>query len=603
MRVRPGNPAFATPEESHSAVQLLRLEWQPSAVSGGSTVRETHISWVFLVGDRAYKLKKPVKVAFLDFSTPDKRRWACEREDELNRRFSPDVYLGVATVLDPSGAPCDSIVVMRRMPDERRLATLVKAGADVHEHLRQIARVMAAYHAGAPTSPEISKLASLDAVRANWEDNFALMKDFYGPVLDVASATRIESLVRNYLGGRQRLFQERIERGMARGGHGDLKADDIFCLDDRPRILDCIEFNDQLRYADVLADVAFLAMDLERLGAPALAAQFMDAYREFSGESHPESLAHHYIAYRAHVRAKVECMRHAQGDASAAARASSLLGISLGHLEKARVRMVLVGGLPASGKSTLAIGLAERLGWAVFRSDEVRRDLAGVGRDVPMPAALDRGLYEPGRVEATYQEMFRRARLTLEEGVSVVLDATWRDERMRAAARRVASSTSSDLIELRCASPMNVLEARLASRQPNDALGSDATVDVLAGMRFEEWVGAVRSTPTSTLTSPLQSRRRSPRRTNERGNRLPRLDPRPTGRKALARDRRSPDGRSMSNRKAQSVRGLADTGRKRPRAKAAAREHEQPPGVQGKNFGYWQADGASRAAAKRSKRP
>jgi aminoglycoside phosphotransferase family enzyme/predicted kinase len=461
-----------------------------SVVSGGTAVRETHISWVFLIGDRAYKLKKPVKMAFLDFSTPDKRRWACEREDELNRRFSPDVYLGVATLLDPSAALCDSIVVMRRMPDERRLATLVKAGADVHEHLRRIARLMAAYHAGAPTSPEISRLASLDAVRANWEDNFALMKDFYGPVLDVASATRIESLVRTYLEGRARLFMERIASGMARDGHGDLKADDIFCLDDRPRILDCIEFNDQLRYADVLADVAFLAMDLERLGAPALAAQFLYAYREFSAESHPDSLAHHYVAYRAHVRAKVECLRHGQGEISAAARARTLLGISLGHLERARVRMVLAGGFPASGKSTLANGLAERLGWALFRSDEVRRDVAGVAHDSPMPAAFDSGLYQPNHVEAAYTEMLRRARMTLERGVSVVLDATWRNERMREAARRVAESTCSELVELRCVAPMNVLEARLASRGPNAALGSDATGEVLAGMRFEEWASA-----------------------------------------------------------------------------------------------------------------
>ncbi|MFI5091566.1 MAG: hypothetical protein ACHP7P_16105, partial [Terriglobales bacterium] len=212
-------------------------------MSSAAAVRETHISWVFLIGDRAYKLKKPVRTAFLDFSTPQARRRMCEREDELNRRFSPDVYLGVATVLDPKGVPCDSIVVMRRMPDERRLATLVQAGADVHDHLRRIARLIAAYHARAATSPEISRPASLDSVRGNWEANFEQMKQFYRPVLDAQSAKRIEHLVRTYLQGRASLFQERIAHGMARDGHGDLKADDIFCLDDRPRILDCIEFD------------------------------------------------------------------------------------------------------------------------------------------------------------------------------------------------------------------------------------------------------------------------------------------------------------------------------------------------------------------------
>jgi aminoglycoside phosphotransferase family enzyme/predicted kinase len=471
-------------------------------VNGGAAVRETHISWVFLIGDRAYKLKKPVRTAFLDFSTPQARRWACEREDELNRRFSPDVYLGVATVLDPTGAPCDSIVVMRRMPDERRLATLVQAGADVHDHLHRIARLIAAYHARAATSPEISRPASLDSVRGNWEANFEQMKDFYGPVLDAQSAKRIEYLVRTYLQGRTTLFQERIANGMARDGHGDLKADDIFCLDDRPRILDCIEFDDQLRYGDVLADVAFLAMDLERLGAPALGVEFMDAYAEFSAESHPDSLAHHYVAYRAHVRAKVACLRHQQGDMSAAPEAGSLLAISLAHLERARIRMVLVGGLPASGKSTVAAGVADGLGWALFRSDEVRKDLAAIAHDAAAPAALDSGLYRPDRVEKAYQEVLRRARMALERGVSVVLDATWRDERMRNAAHRVAESTCTELVELRCVAPMEVLESRLAARRPGNRQGSDATVDVLAGMRFEPWPSA---NEVATNVTPAQS--------------------------------------------------------------------------------------------------
>jgi uncharacterized protein len=459
-------------------------------VSGPAAVRETHISWVFLAGDRAYKVKKPVRMDFLDFSTPALRRWACEREVELNRRFSPDVYLGVATILDVDGRPCDSMVVMRRMPEERRLATLVRAGADVREDVRRVARLVAAYHAGAPTAPEIVEAAALAAVRKNWEDNFALVSGFYGSVLERAAGERVERLVRTYLAGRAPLFEERVAHGMARDGHGDLKADDIFCLEDGPRILDCIEFNDQLRYSDVLADVGFLAMDLERLGAEALGAQFLSDYQEFSAESHPASLAHHYVAYRAHVRVKVECLRHQQGDPSAAARAGSLLAISLSHLETARVRMVLVGGLPASGKSTVAAGLAEELGWALFRSDEVRKDLAGLAHDAAAPAAVDQDLYAPHRVEAAYDEMLRRAEMALERGVSVVLDATWRSAEMRARARRVALATTAELVELRCAAPLEVLEARLASRRPEHAMGSDATVQVLAAMGFDAWPGA-----------------------------------------------------------------------------------------------------------------
>jgi aminoglycoside phosphotransferase family enzyme/predicted kinase len=459
-------------------------------MSAPSAIAETHVSNVLLIGDRAYKLKKPVRTGFLDFTTPEARRRACEREVELNRRFSPDVYLGVATVLDTTGQPCDSVVVMRRMPAERRLATLVRAGADVHDDIRRIARLVATFHARALTSQEVSAAASMDSVSANWEANFEQMKGFYGSVLDLSAAERVELLVRRFLRGRGHLFQARIAAGMARDGHGDLKTEDIFCLDDGPRILDCIEFDDRLRYGDVLADTAFLAMDLERIGARASAKEFMELYAEFSSESHPDSLVHHYIAYRAHVRAKVACIRHEQGLRAAAADAGQLLAISLDHLERARVRMVLVGGLPGSGKSTVATGLADTLGWALFRSDEVRKDLAGLAHDAPAPAALGAGLYRPELVAATYHEMLRRAQLALENGVSVVLDATWREEHMREAAQHVAEETFADLAEVRCVAPPALLVRRLAARKPGTAHGSDVTAGVLEGMGFDAWPGA-----------------------------------------------------------------------------------------------------------------
>jgi len=171
---------------------------------------------------------------------------------------------------------------------------------------------------------------------------------------------------------------------MVRDGHGDLLAEDIFLLDDGLRVLDCIEFNDRLRHGDVLADVAFLAMDLERLGEPALAARFLDWYREFSGRPHPSTLVEHYIAYRAHVRAKIACLRHAQGDPDAANEAAMLLTLAVRHLERGGVRMVLLGGLPGTGKTTLGPALADATGWSLLRSDEVRRDL---GRNLG-PAGL-----------------------------------------------------------------------------------------------------------------------------------------------------------------------------------------------------------------------
>ena len=183
-----------------------------------------------------------------------------------------------------------------------------------------------------------------------------------------------------------------------RDGHGDLLADDIFCLDDGPRILDCIEFDDRLRHGDVLADVAFLAMDLERVGAADLGGRFLSWYREFAAETYPESLAQHYVAYRAHVRAKVACLRASQGDTAAGDRARQLLRMTEDHLKPGPGRAHHRRRATWYGKSTLAAALADRLGWTVLRSDEVRKDLAGIGHTTPAASATARVSTTSGRL-------------------------------------------------------------------------------------------------------------------------------------------------------------------------------------------------------------
>ncbi|TYB41045.1 gluconate kinase, partial [Actinomadura chibensis] len=240
----------------------------------GAAVTETHIGVVVFVGDRAYKLKKPVNLGFLDFSTRELRERACHREVELNRRFAPDVYLGVADVHAPDGQVCDHLVVMRRMPADRRLATLVRNGAPVTNALRDTARTLASWHARAPRTPTINAQGTRDALQARWNDNIHQTRPFHGDTITPQTATEIEQLATEFLAGRQPLFDARITDGRVIDGHGDLLATDIFCLDDGPRILDCLEFDDHLRSLDGLDDACFLAMDLERLNAPDLAEHF-----------------------------------------------------------------------------------------------------------------------------------------------------------------------------------------------------------------------------------------------------------------------------------------------------------------------------------------
>ena len=331
---------------------------------------------MFFAGDRAYKLKKPVRTGFLDFGTLLAREAACQREVELNRRFAPGVYLGVAEVRDPGGRACDHLVVMRLLPAARRLSHLVRAGEPAGAAARQVARSLAAHHASAMRSPAISEQGSRDALRQRWQDNIDQVRLLDGSPVTAPEVDDVDQLAARFLAGRTALFDARIRDGRIVDGHGDLLAEDIFCLDDGPRILDCLEFDDRLRWLDGLDDAAFLAMDLEHLGARDLAEQFIAWYADYSGDPAPGALLHHYLAYRAFVRAKVESLRASQGDPAAAASARQLTSMTLRHLRAGTVTLVLIGGLPGTGKSTLAETLNDRLGCSVLSSDLIRKELA-----------------------------------------------------------------------------------------------------------------------------------------------------------------------------------------------------------------------------------
>ncbi len=453
---------------------------------------ETHTALALFVGERVYKLKKPVSLGFLDFTSRSAREAACHREVTLNRRLAPDVYLGVADVLDESGMPCDHLVVMRRLPDELRLATLVQTPRDMRPDIRGIARAIAAFHAGAARSAQIDESATPAAVLALWEETIEQTRRFAGPLLDAGTFDHVARAARRFLRGRAALFDSRIAGGDICDGHGDLLADDVFCCADGPRILDCLEFDARFRHGDVLADLAFLCMDLERLHRPDLAEQLLADYEEFSGRRQPHPLLHHYVAYRALVRCKVACLRHAQGDGEAAHQARALLKLAFRHAERARVRLLLVGGPPGSGKSTLAAGLAAALGATLLRSDEVRLDVGGAQPGGDSANRWMQGRHDAATTASTYAEMLHRARSLLEAGESVVLDATWADRHHRHAARRLAWRTASDVCELRCEVPAEVAAQRVAERLRRGDDVSDATPGIAARLaaEFDPWPSA-----------------------------------------------------------------------------------------------------------------
>ena len=472
------------------------IDLDPASSVGPPLAVETHISVVMLFGSRAWKLCKPVDVGFLDLRRVQDRRAVLHRELEVNRRFAPDIYLGILDLVDEAGAVVDHALVMRRLPAAARLATIIRPGgaesAVQLDAVRQVARRVAAIHAAAPRPAAALEAASPLRLAQNWADNLAVLA---GHDPGDERIGRIEALAAQFLHGREALFKARAVAGKAIDGHGDLLADDIFCLPDGPRILDCLAFRDDYRYGDVLLDAAFLAMDLERLGGAELAERFLDWYQEFSGEQHPVALAHYFVAYRASVRAKVSCLRVQQGESDAKADLCGYVEQCLSHLERARIRMVMVGGPPGTGKSTVAKSLARSTGWVLLRSDELRPDPTG-----PTPSAgtstdagMDAGRYGQAGRDGVYRELCRQAEVAAGLGHSVILDATWADAGQREQLRQGAERAGADLVELCLRVPLAVAQARVSERRALGQDPSEVTAELVPALteRFEPWPEAV----------------------------------------------------------------------------------------------------------------
>ncbi|OFB36699.1 hypothetical protein BA059_23195 [Mycolicibacterium sp. (ex Dasyatis americana)] len=452
---------------------------ESETTSAAAEIHETHTGIVALVGDRAYKVKKPVVTDFLDFSSVERREQVCDREVRLNQRLAPDSYLGVAHLSDPQGGPPEPVIVMRRYPDARRLSSIVVNGEPVLEQLSAIAQAVSRFHADAQRSEDIDTAARVPAVAGRWHDNLRELHRHAGTVVSTESLSEIGRLVDQFLEGRTALFADRIANRRIVDGHGDLLSGDIFCMPEGPAILDCLEFDDHLRHLDCIDDAACLAMDLEFLGRKDLADYFIAEYRRLSGDTAPAALVDFYVAYRAGVRAKTDCIRVEQGNQSAEADARRHLDIALEHLRRGAVRLVVIGGGPGTGKTTLAHALAEQLSARVISTDDVRRELQEQGLVTGDAGTLNEGLYSSENVAAVYDAVLCNAATALAGGRSVILDGTWRDPALRRRARELAAEHHCPTTELACTVPLDEAKDRITQRRGTN---SDATPQIAEGL-------------------------------------------------------------------------------------------------------------------------
>lgn len=471
-------------------VELSRPEAYEEQVDRVEVV-QTHISIVFLVGDRVYKLKKPVDLGFVDYGTLERRRACCHAEVELNRRLAPDVYLGVVPItshrgrLRVGGRSSEALewaVEMRRLPDDERLASLVARDAVERPLIEDLGRRLAAFHGAARRGPDVARWGALEVVAGNCRDNVADVRPLVGVGVSSTVLDRIARLTEEALSD----LGPRIEARAAAAceGHGDLRLEHVYVHGDERRIelriIDCVEFSEKLRCGDPASDLAFLAMELVRAGRRDLADALAAAWCEASGDAGAAALLPFYVAYRAMVRAKVDGFTARAPEVPAAqreravARARGHALLALGELAPPRHRpaLLLVAGLPGTGKSVLARALSDAADLVWLRTDEVRKALgraAGVGSI--RGGAWGEGLYAPAWTERTYARCLGLAELAWFEGRRVIVDAAFASEARRRAFLDAARAWGVRAVLLHLVAPAEVACDRLDRRvgDPSDA--------------------------------------------------------------------------------------------------------------------------------------
>jgi aminoglycoside phosphotransferase family enzyme len=277
---------------------------------------QTQISYVFLAGEYVYKIKKPVDMGFLDYTTLEKRLYYCKKEVELNQRLSPDVYLGVVPVtkekgfvIGGKGEAKEYAVKMRRLPQDAMMDVLLKQNKVTPEMVEKVAGLLVDFNQRASTNEEITLLGGIEAVIQNTSENFAQTEKYFGVIIAPETYQHIKTYTEGFINANRALFLKRMAEGKVRDGHGDLHAAHI-CFYKGICIYDCIEFIDRLRYTDVAADIAFLAMDLDHYGRQDLSGIFINAYVSKSGDKELLKLLNFYKCYRAYVRGKVGCFQY-----------------------------------------------------------------------------------------------------------------------------------------------------------------------------------------------------------------------------------------------------------------------------------------------------
>jgi aminoglycoside phosphotransferase family enzyme/predicted kinase len=451
---------------------------------------ETHISWVILTGDYAYKIKKPVNLGFLDFSTLTKRKHYCEEELRLNRRLAPDTYVEVIAIGGTPQAPLlgatsdifEYAVKMREFPQQAQLDQMLVGGELCNQHIDALADLIAGFHGKIAVAEADSPYGNKDHIRKAVNDT---IESFFEHLHDKALISELK-LVRHWIEQQyyvlDEVFQYRKKQGFIRECHGDMHLRNLAWVDNAPVVFDCIEFNPNLLWNDVISEVAFLVMDLDDRRQPAFAQRFLNSYLELTGDYDGLAVLPFYLVYRALVRGMVAAIRYdqphieAQERQQAESEVRDYLQLARQYLTRRNSLLILARGPSGSGKTTHTQNLLETLGAVRVRSDVERKRIFGLGEDDDGSSAVNQGIYTPQATQDTYQRLRNLAEKILANGFSVIVDATFQRKEQRQLFSQLASDKKLSFIILEFTASTETLKKRIQARSGDV---SDADLAVL----------------------------------------------------------------------------------------------------------------------------